>query len=165
MPIEMQIKQTGLGKEVRLVGPLSYQEVIKEMERADVVVLQTAPTAQGDREGIPNVLKESMACGRPVVACGVGGIPELVDHERTGILVALKNPDALADALQRLYEDSALRNRLGRAGREKIVREFNLKTSTTKRARLFLGAPAPQDSLATGHNEEPTFEVNSTQSA
>jgi colanic acid/amylovoran biosynthesis glycosyltransferase len=163
--IEMQIKQTGLGKEIQLVGPLSYQEVIKEMARADVVVLQTAPTAQGDREGIPNVLKEAMACGLPVVACGVGGIPELVDHERTGILVALKNPDALADALQRLYEDSALRTRLGRAGREKIVQEFNLKSSTTKRAQLFLGSPVPQDSLPTGHNEEPHFEVDATQSS
>jgi colanic acid/amylovoran biosynthesis glycosyltransferase len=163
--IEMQIKQTGLGKEIQLVGPVSYQEVIKEMARADVVVLQTAPTAQGDREGIPNVLKEAMACGLPVVACGVGGIPELVDHERTGILVALKNPDALADALQRLYEDSALRTRLGRAGREKIVREFNLKSSTTKRAQLFLGSPVPEDSLPIGHNEEPNFEVNPTQSA
>jgi colanic acid/amylovoran biosynthesis glycosyltransferase len=163
--IEMQIKQAGLGKEIQLVGPVSYQEVIKEMAQADVVVLQTAPTAQGDREGIPNVLKEAMACGLPVVACGVGGIPELVDHERTGLLVALKNPDALADALQRLYEDSALRTQLGRAGREKIVREFNLKISTTKRAQLFLGSPVPQDSLPTGHNEEPTFEVNATQSA
>lgn len=163
--IEMQIKQAGLGKEIQLVGPVSYQEVIKEMARADVVVLQTAPTAQGDREGIPNVLKEAMACGLPVVACGVGGIPELVDHERTGILVALKNPDALADALHRLYEDSALRDRLGRAGREKIVREFNLKSSTTKRAQLFLGSPVPQDSLPTGHNEEPNLEVNATQSA
>jgi len=163
--IEMQIKQSGLGKQVQLVGPLGYQEVIKEMSRADVLVLQTAPTAQGDREGIPNVLKEAMACGLPVVACGVGGIPELVDHERTGILVALKNSDALADSLQRLYEDSALRNQLGRAGREKIVQEFNLKTSTTKRASLFLGAPVPHDSLPTGHNEKSLFEINARQSA
>jgi colanic acid/amylovoran biosynthesis glycosyltransferase len=164
-PIETHIKQTGLKKEIQLVGALSYQEVIKEMARADVVVLQTTPTAQGDREGIPNVLKEAMACGLPVVACGVGGIPELVDHERTGILVALKNPGALAEALQRLYEDSALRSRLGRAGREKIVREFNLKTSTTKRAWLFLGAPVPQESLPTGHDKELTFEGNARQSA
>ncbi len=163
--IEMQIKKSGLGKEVQLLGPLSYQGVIKEMAQADVVVLQTAPTAQGDREGIPNVLKEAMACGLPVVACSVGGIPELVDHERTGILVALKNPESLAEALQRLYEDSALRSRLGRAGRDKIVREFNLKTSTTKRAWLFLGAPVPLESLPTRHDKELTFEVNSRQSA
>ena len=68
----------------------------------------------------------------------VGGIPELVDDGRTGFLVPPKNAAALADALQRLSEDEALRCQFGRAGRAKVVRDFNLRISTERRASLFL---------------------------
>ena len=135
--VERQIARAGLGKEVRLLGPRSYQEVISQLKQADTVVLPTAPTASGKCEGIPNVLKEAMACGLPVIASPVGGIPELVDDGRTGILVPSRNAPALADALRRLSEDCASRRQLGRAAREKVVRDFNLKTSTARRANLF----------------------------
>ena len=138
--VEKQVVHAGLGKEVRLLGPRTYQEVICELRQADTVVLPTAPTANGKCEGIPNVLKEAMACGLPVVASSVGGIPELVDDGRTGMLVPPKDAAALADALQHLSEDGALRRQFGRAGREKIVRDFNLRISTARRAHLFLSA-------------------------
>jgi glycosyltransferase involved in cell wall biosynthesis len=60
-----------------------------------------------------------------------------VDNERSGILVPVRDSAALADALQRLIDDPALRQRMGQAGREKILQEFNLQTSAAKRARLF----------------------------
>jgi len=134
--IENQIKRTDLCDRVFLLGARPYNEVIEEFSRTDVVVLATAPTASGKREGIPNVLKEAMACGLPVVATASGGIPELVD-EGCGILVSPRDPTAIADALQRLYGQPALRCRMGIAGREKIVREFNLNSSTAMRAELF----------------------------
>ncbi len=138
--VKKQIARAGLGEQVLLLGPRSYGDVIRELRQADVVVLPTAPTSNGKCEGIPNVLKEAMACGLPVVASSVGGIPELVNDGRTGILVPPRNAAALADALQRLSEDEAMRSQMGRAGRERVVRDFNLKTSTTKRANLFLRA-------------------------
>jgi glycosyltransferase involved in cell wall biosynthesis len=134
--IENQIKQSGLSGEVLLLGPRPYDEVIEQFSSADVVVLATAPTASGKREGIPNVLKEAMACGVPVVATASGGIPELVD-ESCGILVRLIDAAAIADALQRLYDQPMLRHRMGITGREKILREFNLNLSTAMRAELF----------------------------
>ena len=137
--VEKQVLQAGLSEHVRLLGPRAYQDVICELRQADTFVLPTAQTANGKCEGIPNVLKEAMACGVPVVASSVGGIPELVDDCCTGVLVPSKNAIALADALQSLGEDAALRRRLGRAAREKVVRDFNLKLSTAKRANLFLG--------------------------
>jgi glycosyltransferase involved in cell wall biosynthesis len=136
LQIENQIKQSGLSDEVLLLGPRPYDEVIEQFSRADVVALATVPTASGKCEGIPNVLKEAMACGLPVVATASGGIPELVD-ESCGILVPPRDVAALADALQHLYEQPAVRRRLGIAGREKIVREFNLNLSTAARAELF----------------------------
>jgi colanic acid/amylovoran biosynthesis glycosyltransferase len=136
--IKQQIKEAGLGKEVQLLGPRSYQEVLDELAETDVVVLPTAPTAVGEHEGMPTVLQEAMACGLPVVSSLVEGITELVDDGLTGILVLPKNAAALADAFQRLKDDSALRQRMGRAGREKIVKKFSLKVNTAKRASLFL---------------------------
>ena len=134
--IENQIKQSGLSDEVLLLGAQPYNKVIEQFSSADVVVLATAPTASGKREGIPNVLKEAMACGVPVVATASGGIPELVD-ERCGILVRPRDAVAIADALHRLSDQPALLHRMGVFGREKIVREFNLNLSTVRRAELF----------------------------
>jgi len=134
--IENQIKRTDLCDAVFLLGARPYNEVIDEFSRTDVVVLATAPTANGKREGIPNVLKEAMACGLPVVAAASGGIPELVD-ESCGILVRPRDASAIADALQSLYDQPALRRQMGITGREKIVREFNLNLSTAMRAELF----------------------------
>lgn len=136
--IEGQIKQAGLGEEIRILGPLSYQEVINELAGADVLTLPTAPTALGEHEGMPTVLQEAMACGLPVVSCLVEGVAELVDDELTGILVLPKNAPALADAFERLANDPALRQRMGRAGRQKVVQKFSLRTNTAKRAALYL---------------------------
>jgi glycosyltransferase involved in cell wall biosynthesis len=135
--IANQIKQSRLSNEVLLLGPKPYEEVIAQFSRADVVVLATAPTASGKREGIPNALKEAMACGVSVVATESGGIPELVD-ESCGILVHPRNATAIADALQRFYDQPELRRRTGMAGRERILREFNLNLSTALRAELFI---------------------------
>lgn len=135
--IEEQIQQSNLSGKVLLLGALPYDRVIEQYSGADAVVLATAPTASGKHEGIPNVLKEAMACGVPVVATASGGIPELVD-ESCGILVRPRDASAIADALQRLNELPELRCRMGIAGREKITREFNLNLSTAMRAKLFL---------------------------
>lgn len=136
--IRRQIKQTALSSQIRLDGARTYQEVVQELSRTDVLVLPTAPTASGQREGSPTVLKEAMASGLPVVASRVGGIPEIVDDQSTGLLTPARNAVALAAALRRLSEDPDLRRRLGRAGREKAVKEFNLAVNTAKRAELFL---------------------------
>ena len=119
-------------------GACTHAQVIEQLSESSVVVLATAPASSGKREGIPNVLKEAMACGLPVVASSISGIPELVDHGVSGFLLPPRDTPALADALQRLQGDPALRYRLGRDGREKVVREFNLRMSTAKRAELFL---------------------------
>jgi len=90
----------------------------------------------------------------PVVTTRLSGIPELVEHERTGLLVPPGDAPALADALARLLTDSALRARLGRAGRAKVVAEFEIDKNAQAllhifRAELQPGAAPAQSESAT----------------
>ena len=77
------------------------------------------------REGQPNVLLEAMACGLPVCATAVGGVPRLVTEGTTGLLCAAGDADALAETCCRLLEDDDLCTRLGHAGRERAQRDFS----------------------------------------
>jgi len=72
-----------------------------------------------------------------VVATEVGGVPELVEDEVTGFLVPPKDPDALAEALQRLITDPELRRRMGRAGRGKALQEFTLSRMLRKTEQVY----------------------------
>ena len=88
--------------------------------KADVVVLPTYY-----REGVPRALLEASAMGKPIIATDTVGCRDVVEQEKSGILVPVKNPQALASAMIRLIEDPALRSSMGKAGRERVVNKFN----------------------------------------
>jgi glycosyltransferase involved in cell wall biosynthesis len=134
-----QIAQAGLGHRVHLLGQRTRQEIADMLGQADVVVAPSVPTRSGRREGIPVVLIEALGSGVPVVASRLSGIPELVEHEWNGLLVPIRDAQALADALLRLQRDPGLRQRLGEHGQEKVEREFNLKTNAATLTQYFLG--------------------------
>ena len=136
--VEAQINQAGLNNQIRMHGSLPRPEVIRLMATADVAVIASTPTQAGRQEGIPVTLMEAMASGLPVVATAITGIPELVDSGISGLLVPPGDPAALADALQALGRDPELRKKMGRAGREKVVREFNLQVNVQQLLNLFL---------------------------
>jgi glycosyltransferase involved in cell wall biosynthesis len=95
------------------------------LARADLFVLPSRLTRDGDRDGLPNVLMEAQAFGVPVLSTTVSGIPELVAHGRTGWLVPEKDPVALAEAMRRLLDDAAVRLRLGGAGGKHVREAFS----------------------------------------
>lgn len=76
-------------------------------------------------EGLPLSLADAMAAGLPVVASNVGGVPELIEHGRTGLLVPPDDADALADAIAQFLNNSELRRRSGEAAREEIAERFS----------------------------------------
>ena len=135
--LSSQVEAAGLETKVLLHGPAARPVVIRMLGDADVIVLTSAPTRRGSREGIPVALMEGMACGLPVVASGISGIPELVDDHRTGFLTPPRDPVAVADALEQLARDPDLRRRMGDAGREKVQREFDLDANAARLAELF----------------------------
>jgi glycosyltransferase involved in cell wall biosynthesis len=81
-------------------------------------------------EGLPLVVLEAMALGRPVVATTVGGTPELVSDGETGLLVPPRDIEALTAALKRVLDDGALRRRLGEAGRRRVRERFSSEAMT-----------------------------------
>lgn len=116
--LEELAQELGLEKEVRFLG--SRQDVPRLFALMDVAVLPSL------EEGFPNAILEAMAAGKPVVATNVGGIPEAVIHGKTGLLVPPKDPQALADAIIQLLCDPKLAEEMGKAGRERVTKEFGL---------------------------------------
>ena len=139
--LRAQIAAAGLAESVVVAGPRTRQQVVEELWRADVLVAPSVPTRAGRREGIPVVLMEAMSTGLPVVASAISGIPELVEDEVSGLLVPPRDAAAIARALRRLAADPALRERLGRAARNRVLAEFDLEASAAELARRF-GAEA-----------------------
>jgi glycosyltransferase involved in cell wall biosynthesis len=135
-----RIAALGLGDRIVLHGAQPRERTLALIGGATAVALPSVVTATGRRDGIPIALMEAMALGRPVVASALSGVPELVEHERTGLLVDPGDRDALVAALARLAGDAGLRRRLGAAGRSRIEAEFDLDRCTGRLCELFAGA-------------------------
>jgi glycosyltransferase involved in cell wall biosynthesis len=123
--LQALIERDGLGDRVTLSGKLVREDVIERYARAAVYVQPSRIAADGDRDGIPNVLLEAMAVGLPVVASRVSGIPELVRHRDNGLLVAADDALALADSIAELIGDPGLCAQLGRQARAMVSRHFD----------------------------------------
>jgi len=124
------IRQRGLTERIDLLG--NGGDVPGVLASADVFVLSSRS------EGFPVSILEAMAAGLPVVATDVGGVAESVIDGETGLLVPPGDPGALASALDRLLADSALRLRLGAAGRERARRHFDLAGFRRAHVELYL---------------------------
>ena len=110
----------GLGSDVELPGAEDSDAVVEALRGASAFALTPRELPGGDRDGIPNVLVEAMACGLPVVTTSAGGITELVRHDVNGLVVSPGDVDGIADALSRLLTDAASRSRLGEAARRTV---------------------------------------------
>lgn len=135
--LELEISALEIGNHVHLMGALSHAAVLGELRQADIFVLPCLDRrSRGEHlDGIPVALMEAMAVGLPVVSSDLSGIPELIESGRTGLLVAPEDPDALADAVQRLADDPIVRHTLGAAARRTIVERFDLARNTCELAR------------------------------
>ena len=140
--LERQIHELGLEQCVQILGRQPRSRVLELMAEADVLTIQSIMTPSGMSEGIPVCLMEAMASGVPVVASSIRGIPELVEHGRTGLLVPHSNAHALGEALMTIYTSPTLARELAIRGRERIIREFDLTACTRAKQELFTGVTA-----------------------
>ncbi len=138
-----QASDAGLADRVVLLGRRNRDQITALLKSADVVAAPSVPTAGGRREGIPVALMEAMAAGVPVVASDLSGIPELVEHDRTGLLVPPGDARALAAALRRMVAEPSLGRRLAGAAREKVLHHFDLFTNAAALTRRFHAGGRP----------------------
>ncbi|MBA3597200.1 MAG: glycosyltransferase [Methylibium sp.] len=122
--LEALTRQLGLHDRVRFEGALDHAAVTPWLHTLDAFVLACKTDAQGDMDGIPVVLMEAMSQCVPVLSTRLSGIPELVVHERTGLLASPADPASLAEQLQRLLDEPLLRERLATAAQAHVEAEF-----------------------------------------
>jgi glycosyltransferase involved in cell wall biosynthesis/SAM-dependent methyltransferase len=138
--LEERAQELGLRSRVVFVGSRTHDALPATLASATVFVLPSREASSGKREGLPVALTEAMAVGVPVVTTPVSGIPEVVRDGESGLLVPPDDPDALADALERVLADGGLRRRLA-AGARPAAAEFDLSRSTARLRRLFRDGP------------------------
>ncbi|HMQ76271.1 MAG TPA: glycosyltransferase [Flavobacteriales bacterium] len=130
----------GLEGVVDLPGVLTPSQVAERMAASRAFVQHSVVSADNDHEGTPLSVLEAMACALPVVATRHAGIPDVVEHERSGLLSAERDLDAMADHLQRLAADPALAWRMGRAGRSSAERQHRVEDSVARLSAIIAGA-------------------------
>ncbi len=123
--LESEIRRLGLDN-IELPGALPFEKVKTLMAESNMLVHPGRKTANGDRDGIPNVILEAMALGKPVIASSVGGIPELVEDGVNGLLVSPEDPVRLAAMMKKIQEDEVLAERIGRSAKEHVVKHFEI---------------------------------------
>jgi teichuronic acid biosynthesis glycosyltransferase TuaC len=136
--LESLARDLGVAERVKFVGVMAQEDLRHYFGAADALVLASS------REGWANVLLEAMACGTPVVASRVGGTPEVVSRPEAGLMMAERTPEALADAVRKLFEHYP-----DRGATRRYAEGFSWAETTTGQLRLFrrIVDAAPADGM------------------
>ena len=118
-------------KNIIFVGSVPHTEIHKYFAVADVFILTSMS------EGLPNVLLEVSACGKPIVATNTGGISDIIIHGKTGFLVKPNNVDSFVYYVKLLLKDETLSRKLGENGYEHVRKQFNWNVITKKYESIY----------------------------
>jgi glycosyltransferase involved in cell wall biosynthesis len=122
--LQSLVDKLELGDKVIFHGSLKPSQVKKMYQNSRALVLPSITTESGEQEGLGVVLLEAMSAGIPVIGTDCGGIPEIIHHEKTGLLVSQNDVSSLCAALKRLQEDSELRESLVAGGKKFIQSSY-----------------------------------------
>ena len=132
--LEQQVKQIGLSDHVKFTGWMPSE--LDTMSTIDIFVMPS------HEEGLPYVVLEAMACRRPIVASGVGGVPEAITDGESGLLFKPGDSDAIADGVLRLLNNPDLAHRLGNQARSRVESEFCARNKVTEVEQMYLDVMA-----------------------
>ncbi len=125
--LEQRIEKLGAKGDIQLLGWRDHGELVQLMEQSHILLTPSVTATNGEQEGIPNVVKEAMAMGMPVVSTYHSGIPELVEDGVTGYLAPERDTEKLAESLIKLIEHPDRWPQMGEAGRRKVEAEFDME--------------------------------------
>lgn len=133
--LEKMAANFSLGEKVAFLGAQPQSEVKRILQKASLFVLPCIIGDDGNRDGLPTVLLEAAALGVPIISTKVTGIPEIISHGQNGFLVAEKDPEALAEAMENLIDSPSLQNKFISCALVKVRTDFNL----TENVRVLKG--------------------------
>ena len=132
--LRRQAERLNISDKIDWLGPLRRDDVARLLKRVDLFCLPAMVGADGDRDGLPNVILEAMASGVPVIATRVSAIPEAIDDGKNGVLVPSSDPHALADAILGLGRDPERRAAMARAAQATIAQKFSSEAGIVRLA-------------------------------
>jgi glycosyltransferase involved in cell wall biosynthesis len=136
------IRAHNLGPKVKLCGPKTHDDLPEAYRRAHALVAPSIVDQSGDRDGLPNVVLEAMACGRPVVASDVAALGSAVIHEQTGLLTPPGRPESLAAAIELLANERSTLEKMGMRARALVECEYDVRRCTERFHNLLRSAYA-----------------------
>jgi glycosyltransferase involved in cell wall biosynthesis len=137
-PLKEWIEKHEMTDEILLYGDRTQKELIAAYQNATLFVLTPVETADGDRDGIPNVLVEAMAVGLPVITTAVAGIPELVENDCDGLLYQPHDVAGISSGLLELLRSPEKRRQLGSAASKKVKEQFDVAQAAQRLKALFI---------------------------
>ncbi len=135
--LEAAVVKHKMSQVFQIKGVIGQKPLRILYETADIFVMPSVVAADGDRDGIPNVVLEAMAAGLPIVATQISGLPEAVEDGRNGLLVPERSASRLAEAIQILARDSDRRDQMGKASRARVMEQFVLETNISELVDIF----------------------------
>ncbi|KQS77049.1 glycosyl transferase [Rhizobium sp. Leaf384] len=127
----------GISHRIDWLGAMAQEDVLARYRASDIFALACRIGADGDRDGLPNVIVEAASQRLACISTTISGVPELLSDGETGLLVPPEDPEAIAHALERAIRDPALRASLGLAAERRVRRDFDYHSSITQLRNLF----------------------------
>lgn len=137
--LRQKVTDLDLESAVVFLGSLSHEDLIPFYHQATLFVLAPHVLESGDRDGVPNVLLEAMACRLPIVTTRTSGIPEVLAHQQQALLTEPRNPEDLADTLQYALEHPEVMSKLAEAAYRLAEARFDFRQSTKLFSDLLWG--------------------------
>jgi glycosyltransferase involved in cell wall biosynthesis len=129
--LKLLVKSLNLSEHVNFVGPIPHHTVPEYLNSFDIYI------ALSENESFGVAIIEASACGVPVIVSDVGGLPEVVEDGKTGYIVPRNNPEAAADKMLKLLNNEHLRKKMGEAGRQFVLNNYDWKKNADKMERLY----------------------------
>ncbi len=123
--LQLLAQELAIDKHIDWLGECEQPEVIQNMRKADIFILPSRIAADGDRDGLPNVLMEAASQKLPLVTTSISSIPEFIDQGVHGLLADDDTPETLAGLIQNLVNDADLRTRMADAAYDRLIKEFD----------------------------------------
>lgn len=125
--LENIIESLNLKDSVELCEAYDNDELVAIFAESCLLVIPSVIDKDGDRDGVPTVIYEAMACGVPIISSAIAGIPEVVKNERNGLLVRPGDVQELAGAIKRMLASESFRGQLGRQARGDVVERYDYR--------------------------------------